>query len=85
MATQLKPQIDPHFLSYNAKAEREMVGRARELKPLLEKHAPYGDEHGTLHPEVFAALGDAGFWGDGSTTPMGWSWYQRALHVTGWL
>ena len=54
MATQLKPQIDPHFLSYNAKAEREMVGRARELKPLLEKHAPYGDEHGTLHPEVFA-------------------------------
>jgi len=62
MATQLKPHTDTLYSSYNDAAEKEMVGRARELKPLLEKHAPYGDEHGTLHPDVFGALGDAGFW-----------------------
>jgi len=62
MATQLKPQSDTRFSGYNEQAETEMVGRARELKPLLEKHAAYGDAHGTLHPDVFAALGDAGFW-----------------------
>ena len=62
MATQLKQQADTQFSGYNDAAEQEMVGRARELKRLLEKHAPYGDENGTLHPEVFQALGDAGFW-----------------------
>ncbi len=62
MATHLKPHTDTQYSGYNDSAEKEMVGRARELKPLLEMHAPYGDEHGTLHPDVFAALSDAGFW-----------------------
>lgn len=62
MATHLKPHTDTQYSGYNDSAEKEMVGRARELKPLLEMHAPYGDEHGTLHRDVFAALSDAGFW-----------------------
>ncbi len=61
MATVLKSEIDPGT-GYNEVAEKELIGRARELKPLLEKHAPYGDEHGRLHPEAFDALTDAGFW-----------------------
>ncbi len=62
MATQLKPTAAEQFSGYNLEAEKEMVGRARELQPLLLKHASHGDEHGVLHPDVFAALTDAGFW-----------------------
>lgn len=62
MATQIKAENTPHLTGYNLEAEQEMVGRARELQPLLLKHASYGDEHGVLHPDVFAALTDAGFW-----------------------
>ena len=62
MATQLKAADTQHATRYNLEAEKEMVGRARELQPLLVKHASYGDEHGVLHPDVFAALTDAGFW-----------------------
>nr|ART38489.1 G177 [uncultured bacterium] len=63
MATALKPATGPSDMQgYNEKAERELIGRARELQPLLLKHASYGDSHRTLHPDVFAALTDAGFW-----------------------
>ena len=62
MATQLKTAPAREFEGYNIAAEKEMVGRARELQPLLLQHASYGDEHGVLHPDVFDALTDAGFW-----------------------
>lgn len=62
MATALKTAPEMQALSYNDEAEREMVGRARELAPFIARHASYGDERGVLHPDVFQALTDAGFW-----------------------
>ncbi|WP_188820013.1 acyl-CoA dehydrogenase family protein, partial [Novosphingobium indicum] len=63
MATVLKvADLSVEPTGYNEEAERELVGRARELQPLLLQHAAYGDKHRTLHPDVFAALTDAGFW-----------------------
>jgi alkylation response protein AidB-like acyl-CoA dehydrogenase len=47
---------------YNVKAEKELVGRARELQPLLLKYGPQGDKDRRLPNEVFDALTDAGFW-----------------------
>jgi alkylation response protein AidB-like acyl-CoA dehydrogenase len=38
----------------------ELVRRASELVPLLQKHAPWGEEHRRLHDEVVEALADAG-------------------------
>ena len=63
MATVLKAaEASVDYSGYNEEAERELVGRARELQPLLLQHAGYGDTHRTPHPDVFAALTDAGFW-----------------------
>ena len=66
-------------------AEKEMVGRARELQPLLRQHASYGDEHGVLHPDVFAALTDAGFWA--MAAPRRWgglaAGHGRPIHGVG--
>jgi alkylation response protein AidB-like acyl-CoA dehydrogenase len=38
----------------------ELVRRASELVPLLQKHAPWGEDNRRLHPEVVEALSDAG-------------------------
>lgn len=64
MATNLKyaPSQDVASIGYNEAAEKELIGRARELQPFLLRHAGHGDEHGVLHPDVFSALTDAGFW-----------------------
>jgi alkylation response protein AidB-like acyl-CoA dehydrogenase len=47
---------------YNDSIEKEMVGRARELAPLLLRSAPQADKDRRLSAEVFDALTDAGFW-----------------------
>ena len=38
MATQLKAAGIEQISGYNLEAEKEMVGRARELQPLLRQH-----------------------------------------------
>jgi 3-hydroxy-9,10-secoandrosta-1,3,5(10)-triene-9,17-dione monooxygenase len=48
--------------NYNQGIESEMVGRARELAPLLLRSAPQADKDRRLSSEVFDALTDAGFW-----------------------
>jgi alkylation response protein AidB-like acyl-CoA dehydrogenase len=85
MATQFKAVETPRFTGYNLDAERQMVGRARELQPLLRQHAAYGDVHGTLHPDVFAALTDAGFWA--MAAPRRWGGLgtsSRAMSLVGY-
>jgi len=85
MATQIKPAPVAQFSGYNLEAEKEMVGRARELQPLLMKHASHGDEHGVLHPDVFAALTDAGFWA--MAAPRRWGGLgtsARAMSLVGY-
>ena len=85
MATQLKTAPAPDFAGYNIAAEKEMVGRARELQPLLLQHASYGDEHGVLHPDVFDALTDAGFWA--MAAPRRWGGLgtsARAMSLVGY-
>ncbi|MFC6910467.1 acyl-CoA dehydrogenase family protein [Novosphingobium lubricantis] len=64
MATILKEAPEPIVAmpGYNLAAEKELVAKARALQPMLLAHAGYGDEHGVLHPDVFRALTDAGFW-----------------------
>ena len=47
---------------YNEKAEKELIGRARELQPLLRRSGPAHDKERRLTDEVFTALTDAGFW-----------------------
>jgi alkylation response protein AidB-like acyl-CoA dehydrogenase len=47
---------------YNTTAERELIGRARELKPLLLKTAAQADKDRRLSDEVFAAMSDASLW-----------------------
>lgn len=76
--------IDKSLVGYNDAAERELVGRARELQPLLLKHAPQNDIDGRLAPEVFAALTDAGFWA--MAAPRRWGGYgtsARAMSLVG--
>ncbi len=86
MATAFK--IDPtdtgSTTGYNDAAERELVGRARELQPLLLKHAPQNDLDGRLAPEVFDALTDAGFWA--MAAPRRWGGFgtsARAMALVG--
>lgn len=68
MATILKEapeaQAEPATImpGYNLDAEKALVAKARALQPMLLANAGHGDEHGVLHPDVFRALGDAGFW-----------------------
>ncbi|MDB6063683.1 MAG: Acyl-CoA dehydrogenase [Verrucomicrobiaceae bacterium] len=47
---------------YNTAADRELIGRARELQPLLLKTAAQADRDRRLPDEVFNAMTDAGFW-----------------------
>lgn len=47
---------------YNDAAEKELLGRARELRPLLRKSGPAQDESRRISDEVFRELTDAGFW-----------------------
>jgi alkylation response protein AidB-like acyl-CoA dehydrogenase len=47
---------------YNDAAEEELVARARDLQPLLLRHAAQSDADRRLTPEVFDALTAAGFW-----------------------
>jgi alkylation response protein AidB-like acyl-CoA dehydrogenase len=41
--------------------DTELIERARGLKPLLEEHAAWGDEHGELAPAVVDALHEGRF------------------------
>jgi len=85
MATQLKTAPSLQIDGYNVEAEREMVARARELQPFLLEHATYGDEHGVLHPAVFDALTDAGFWA--MAAPRRWGGLgtsARAMSLVGY-
>lgn len=85
MAPQSKIAAGKQFYNYNQDAEKVMVGRARDLQPLLRKHASYGDEHGVLHPDVFSALTDAGFWA--MAAPRRWGGLgtsTRAMSMVGY-
>lgn len=64
MATMLKDALEPDFAmpDYNRAAEKEFIAKARALQPMLLANAGYGDDNGVLHPDVFRALTDAGFW-----------------------
>lgn len=50
------------YTDYNHEVEKELLGRARELQPLLRKHAPEFDAQRRITPDVFRELTDAGFW-----------------------
>jgi indole-3-acetate monooxygenase len=41
--------------------DTELIERARSIQPLLDEHAPWGDEHGELAPEAVEALHDGRF------------------------
>jgi len=64
---------------YNDKAEEELIGRARELRPLLLKSAPEADRNRRLSPEVFKALSDAGFWK--MAAPRRWGGYGTSARA----
>ena len=38
----------------------ELVRRATDLAPLIQKHVPWQEQNGVLHDETVAALTDAG-------------------------
>lgn len=61
------------FTDYNLEAEKELVGRARELQPLLRKHGPDFDAKRRITGDVFRELTDAGFWKMAS--PRRWDGY----------
>lgn len=50
------------YATFNEAADRQLIGRARELKPLLERTAPQADKDRRLPDEVFNAMKDAGLW-----------------------
>lgn len=64
MATLLEeaPKTAFAMLDYNRDAETDLIRKARALQPMLLAHAAHGDEQGILHPDVFTALTQAGFW-----------------------
>lgn len=69
---------------YNEVAAIEMVGRARELRPLIESYAPWSDENGRLHADVVSSLKDAGFWD--MALPRRWGGYgtsAKAMALVG--
>ncbi|ACU37940.1 acyl-CoA dehydrogenase family protein [Actinosynnema pretiosum subsp. pretiosum] len=43
-----------------APGRTELAGRAAELVPLIREHAAWQEEHRALHPDVLAAVRDAG-------------------------
>lgn len=50
------------YTDYNDAAEKELIGRARELQPLLRKAGPEQDANRRISDDVFRELTDAGFW-----------------------
>ncbi|MFA5495480.1 MAG: acyl-CoA dehydrogenase family protein [Porticoccaceae bacterium] len=50
------------YTDYNDAAEKELIGRARELRPLLRSSGPVFDAGRRITDEVFRELTDAGFW-----------------------
>jgi len=50
------------YTDYNHEIEKELVGRAKELRPLLRKKGPEFDEDRCIGDDVFKELTDAGFW-----------------------
>lgn len=50
------------YSDYNHEIEKELLGRARELRPLLRKRAPEFDANRRITDDVFKELTDAGFW-----------------------
>ncbi|MFA7555722.1 MAG: acyl-CoA dehydrogenase family protein [Spongiibacteraceae bacterium] len=50
------------YTDYNQTIEKELLGRARELQPLLRKRAPEFDANRRISEDVFKELSDAGFW-----------------------
>lgn len=58
MATMLE-RPSAEAVMYNEEIVPELIGRARELKPLLERHATYSDTQRMLHKDVIQAIKDA--------------------------
>ena len=50
------------YTDYNHEAEKELIGRARELRPLLRERAPQFDANRRICDDVFKELTNAGFW-----------------------
>jgi alkylation response protein AidB-like acyl-CoA dehydrogenase len=50
------------YTGYNDAAEKELIGRARELQPMLRKAGPQQDIDRRISDDVFRELTDAGFW-----------------------
>lgn len=51
-----------NYSDYNHAIEKELLGRARELQPLLREKAPEFDANRRISEDVFKELSAAGFW-----------------------
>lgn len=84
MATATAWKTEIADTGYNEKAEKELVGRAKELYPVILKGAETCSDKGRLSDEVIDALTDAGFWD--MALPRRWGGYGtscRAMSLVG--